>query len=386
MTNAPTDRCAAFPAPSRSAFPVPSRSAYPVPCRVAFRRAIAVCGVALMWTACGGGGGPPAGASTASPADPDAVSSAVDAPDGASVTDAGPGFDSVQGGRATLCSGPRAWESAVRLAGAGDVALLPAFAAALVAAGYHVEDHSDDPPVGVADAGGEGDATAAVPPYVVGRDKLQDAVFLLENGDLVVASACPIDGLDQIRRLDWSLAAAIDVLAAAKGGIAYADKVALWALPTAWYSGKAGIYQRQLLHPALDLNKPHDGTLSCTVGPIAAGFGLIGHADVPSAVGDVVGVETLSVAGVVIAQAETIKTTGPVALFWPLAGLVDGAVSWHVDLMVADASVKWDVGVYRPFVEALFPPAATAALVVSLQGAPPGESRVSRSIAELVLP
>ena len=246
---------------------------------------------------------------------------------------------------------------------------LAKFAAALDEAGY----------LPMHELEGEG------PKYAAGYDKLRDLTMLRPGGHLLVASTCPLDGLAQVRRLDFALAAATELVATLKPGTHYRKQTAWWAIPTSWYGDKAGTYQRQYLPEGIDLNKPMNGTASCTEAPVAAGFGLIGRADEPSTVGDVVAVEKLTVGDEVLAQGDKAKTKTQVALFFDLGdALIAGDVPWKADLLVADASVRPETGIYWAFFEALFD--TTSVLTVSVQGALPGTSRISRAVEVLALP
>lgn len=223
--------------------------------------------------------------------------------------------------------------------------------------------------------------------YAIGFDFLQDAVLLFEDGSLVVASFCALDGLGQVRRLDFGLAAVSPLVDQIAEGGDYAVETARWAKPAAILGEEAGLYQRHYLNESLDLNKPHSGTLAFSRSPGGAAFGIYGHADTPSLVGDVVGVESLVVGGKPVATQEKQTTTGSAVPVWDLTEHAEkGEVPWSFDLLVADASVEWNVGVYFPFVEALFDPGDPAALVVSVQGALPGVTMLSKSLSELPLP
>lgn len=222
--------------------------------------------------------------------------------------------------------------------------------------------------------------------YVVMVSPLGDVTYLLSNGDMVVASACPMESLGQVRRLDFALANAIQVLSKVQG-TDYAEETRRWAMPTAYYSDRAGTYWREYFNESLDLNKVQSGVLSCSTTPNAAAFGVYGHADTPSIVGDVIGVESLVVGGVTIAEDQKQTSNGEVALVWNLMPHIGaGEVAWSVDMLVSDASVGFNVGKYYPFIDALFPSDKQAALIVNIQGTLPGPNRTSRAIAELTLP
>jgi len=235
-----------------------------------------------------------------------------------------------------------------------------------------------------------GDAGPALPPvptvYTAGADALGDVVVLLEDGSLWVASACELDAFAQVRRLDFALAEASRVLAQVTGED-YKVETARWARPTAWYGAKAGTFRRQYLGDGVPFNKSLTGTIAMAASPDDVAFGLYGHADTPSQVGDVVGVDTLVVGGTKIAGAEKVTVTGRAALAWGLVPHVGkGETPWTVNVFIADASLDWSVGVYFPFVDALFPAGAQGSLAVSLQGSLPGQTRVSKAIADIALP
>ena len=272
-------------------------------------------------------------------------------------------------GAAAICKGWLVFRSAVRNADMGADIPLAEFAATLDAAGYLPAHHLD----------------GKVPHYAAGYDKLRDLVVLRDGGEVLVASTCALDNLGQARRLDYALAAAAELVAAHGEGTTLAARTRWWAQPTAWYSQGAGRYQRQYLADGVDLNKPMTGTIAFTEAPLAAGFGLVGSADAPSSTGDVVAIESLTVDGIAVATGEKAKSKAEVALFVDMAAAVGkGELAIGVDLMVADASVRDEVGTYYAFFEALFD--QTAALSVNLQGTLPGASHQSRDIGVLDLP
>lgn len=355
---------------------------------------------------------------------------------GAAVGDAGSLGDAAPTGKGagslnvTYCDPRGGWLSAVRAStGAKDPATLSGFAAALRDAGYSAFFHPGAGP----DAGGGADASAfpadaaadgaGEPPdgpdavagddaapeadaspthdaavdagpkpvgeprvYTAGLDLRSDAVFLLASGDLLVASACPLDRLGQVRRLDFALAAAARLLTAVDHPGDWKQETERWTRPEAFYGAKAGTYWRQYLGDATDLQKPLQGTISLAAAPVGLAFGIYGHADAPSKVGDIVRMNDLTVAGKKLAVGETWPVHDVAALVWDLAAAVAaGELPFTADLLVADASVEWNVGVYRGFFEALFAN-GTAGLGVSMQGALPGVLRVSRAVSELDLP
>ncbi|NUN13196.1 MAG: hypothetical protein HUU55_06120 [Myxococcales bacterium] len=344
-----------------------------------------------------------------------------------------------------FCATATGFHSAVVAVGIAQPEDISAFAAELVANGYAVIHHLPDSPIPpedvvssdtvVADTAENGDvvptADAAAPPaldagpgdvssagdmtsvdavvvpddvvepdagevvwpgediwgeYVVVVSPLGDVTYLLSNGDMVVASACPLDSLGQIRRLDFALAKAVQVLSKVQG-TDYAEETRRWAVPTAYYGDTAGGYWREYFNESLDLNKVQSGVLSCSTTPLAGAFGIYGRADSPSLVGDVIGVESLTVGGITIVQDQKQTSSGEVAMVWNLMPHIGaGEVTWSVDLLVSDASVGFNVGKYYPFIDVLFSSEKQAALIVNIQGTLPGANRTSRAISELTLP
>ena len=282
--------------------------------------------------------------------------------------DGGDGQSTSAGG-AKICKGWRTFRSSVRAEKLGTDIALADFAASLDDANYVPAHNLDGPP----------------PHYAAGYNKLRDLTILTDGGDVMVASTCALDNLGQARRLDFALAAAAELVAGHGKGVTLAQRTAWWARPSGWYTEVAARYQRQYLADGLDLNKPMSGTIACTEAPVAAGFGLVGSADAPSTSGDVVAVESLSVDGVVVASGEKAKSKAEVALFVDFSAAVGkGELPLELDLLVADASIRDDVGTYYPFFEAVFD--QSAALTVSLQGALPGQTYLSRDIDVLALP
>jgi hypothetical protein len=348
--------------------------------------------------------------STAAPA------SSVGFADGASLdgSGAGQGAGSVN---IAMCDRTLGFRSAIRVAtGAKDPALRGQLAAALGDAGYLLA--TDAPDAGAADAedAAEADDAAGVPrlpdssesdglksdagesdteqadiagPSIpteppVAVDLRRDAVFLRDNGDLIVASYCPLDRLGQMRRLDYGLATAARMLTALDKPGDYKTETLRWARPDGIYADQAGLYWRQYIDA--DLTHPLLGTLSLAAKPEALAFGLFGHADVPSQVGDVVRVLTFELGGVKVQGAHTWQITDVAALLWDATVAAQvGEVPFTMDLLVADASVSMHVGAYHAFFEALFPH-GTPGLGVSVQGALPGAIRTTRAITELGLP
>ncbi len=223
--------------------------------------------------------------------------------------------------------------------------------------------------------------------YVIGRDARHDAVLLLENGDLVVASHCPLDRLGQMRRLDYGLATAARLVTLLDHPGDYQLETSRWARPDGIYAERAGFYWRQYVDA--DLSRPIVGTLSLASKPESLAFGLFGHANVPSTVGDVVHVQKFTLDEKTLAGAHTWQVHDTAALLWDLAeGIAAGELPFVLDILVSDASVKAQVGVYHAFFEALFPEGKKDALGLgaSAQGALPGTLKVSRGMWELDLP
>lgn len=264
----------------------------------------------------------------------------------------------------------------------------------------------DAPPAdaegGEADAqGGEADAEADAaeppappsptePPLAV--DLRRDAIFLRPDGQLIVASYCPLDRLEQMRRLDYGLAAVVRAWSALEPGGDYKLETQRWARPDGIYADQPDLYWRQYIDA--DLRHPLIGTVSLVRKPLALAFGLFGHADTPSTVGDVVRVQSFEVAGIALQTAHTWQITDVAALLWDATAAAQaGDLPFTMDLLVADAGVLSHVGVYHAFFEALFaPPTAgspgteTPGLGVAVQGSLPGAIRVARPIQELGLP
>jgi hypothetical protein len=326
---------------------------------------------------------------------------------------------------AALCDPAGGWHSAVRSAtGPKDGTALAQFAATLQTSGYRATYHpglfaadasasdveadagGSDPDAteldATADAGGNSadvglakDATgkdvgttAAVDnrPYVIALDQRNDAVVLMNTGDLYVASACALDRLGQMRRLDFGLADAARLLTALDHPGDWQLETERWARPATIYTEAAGQYWRQYLDDAASLQKPVQGSLSLTGAPLGLAMGMYGHADTPSAVGDVVRLNSLKVAGKVLASGETWPVSQLASLVWDLAAVMAaGELPFRADLLVADASVEWHVGVYHVFFEALFGNGGQG-LGVTMQGSLPGALRVSHALSELDLP
>jgi len=239
------------------------------------------------------------------------------------------------------------------------------------------EDLVEDTGSGSAWAGGE---------YLVALTPLSDLIFVSEDGVMGVASWCAAHNLGQIRRLDYTLADAVNMWAELNGWD-FAAETKKWVDPVAYYTTVAGTYQRSYANDSLDLNESHAGQLSLGGQPTMAGFALYGHADAPSSVGDVVGMDLLQVNQSVIAENDTVTATAQVVRLWDIGDFVgEGENSVVVDPFVQDASINFVVGVYTLFADAVFPDKVSGSLVLTLQGAPPGELVVSKGIDSLMLP
>ncbi|MBM4354913.1 MAG: hypothetical protein FJ109_14185 [Deltaproteobacteria bacterium] len=239
------------------------------------------------------------------------------------------------------------------------------------------EDMVEDTWTGTGWTGGE---------YVVALTPLSDLIFVSEEGVLGVASWCAASNLGQIRRLDYTLADAVSMWAGLAGWD-FAAETKKWIRPVAYYTAVAGTYQRSYANDSLDLNESHPGQLSLGGQPSMAGIALYGHADSPSPVGDVVGVDLLQVNQTVIAENDTVTATAQVVRLWDIGDFVgEGENSVVVDPFVQDASINFVVGMYVLFADAVFPDKVSGSLVLTLQGAPPGELFVSKGIESLSLP
>ncbi len=244
-----------------------------------------------------------------------------------------------------------------------------ALAHALVADGYAGVTATDD--LGL--AGG-----------MAARDERGDWVVLLPNGAVAVASACPLGSLGQVHRLDEALARALRAMATVSGESG-AVLTLRWAWPTAIY-GEGGRYWRQALGEGLDLNAPTNGVLGLG-GDAALGFVLAGASHPGSDAGDVVGIDSLSLGGAVVVEQDKRIVRGSAALRWELPAQPAGQeIDVALDMTVADASLRWQVGTWLPYVEALFTQAEGANLSVSLQGSLGGALRVTQPIAAAPLP
>jgi len=222
--------------------------------------------------------------------------------------------------------------------------------------------------------------------YLVASTQLSDLLFVVESGTIGVASWCPAHSLGQIRRLDYALADALGFWAELVG-LDYASETDIWSQPVAYHTTVGSSYQRSYMNESLDMNEPHGGQLSVSGKPVMAGFVLYGHADAPSAVGDVVGVDLLQLNQAVIAENDTVTVTGQVVRLWdltPFAGEGENVIM--VDPSISDASINWQVGVYHFFAETIFPETLKGSLVLNLQGSPPGKLLVSREISILEIP
>ncbi len=222
--------------------------------------------------------------------------------------------------------------------------------------------------------------------YLIARTPLSDLIFVLADGTIGVVSWCPAHSLGQIRRLDYALADAVRLF----GEIAaydYATETEKWTMPVAYYTAKAGSYQRSYMNDSLTIADRHEGQVSITGKPIMAGFALFGHADAPSQNGDVVGMDLLQVGQKVLAENDTVTLTGQVVQLWDFTAMAgEGEIVVVVDAFVSDAHINGLVGVYRIFADAVFPDSINGSLVLNLQGSPPGKLVVSKDIVDIVLP
>jgi len=222
--------------------------------------------------------------------------------------------------------------------------------------------------------------------YVVALTPLSDLIFLTEEGTLGVASWCPANNLGQIRRLDYTLADAIHIWAELNGWD-YAAETKKWVDPAAYYTTVAGSYQRSYVSESLDLNESHAGQLSVGGKIDMAAVALYGHADSPSNVGDVVGMDLLQIGQSIVAENDTVIASAQVVRLWDISDLVSvGENPITVDPFVQDASINFVVGIYRLFADAVFLDGDTGSVVLALQGAPPGKLVVSKGVDVLALP
>lgn len=222
--------------------------------------------------------------------------------------------------------------------------------------------------------------------YVIARTPLSDLIYVLESGVIGVASWCPAHSLGQIRRLDYTLADAIRIWGQS-AGYDYTKETKGWAMPVSYYTTVAGTYQRSYMNDSLDMNEPHSGQLSISGLPLMTGFALYGHADSPSQVGDVVGVDMLQIGQTVIAENDTVTVSGQVVRLWDITQLAgEGENPIIVDPFVSDASINWQVGVYYFFADAIFPESVHGSFVLNLQGSPPGKLLLSKTTDGLVVP
>jgi len=222
--------------------------------------------------------------------------------------------------------------------------------------------------------------------YVIALTGLNDVIFLVEDGTLGVASWCPIKSLGQVRRLDYTLVDAVRIF----GDLAMYDFIKEtdgWARPVSYYSHEEGVYQRSYMSESLDIDEGHSGQLSISGNPTMAGFALYGHADSPSQVGDVVGVDLLQVGQTKVAENDTVTVSAQVVRLWDISSLIgEGENPVIVDPFVQDASINWQVGRYYFFADVVFPDNIHGSLVMNLQGAPPGKLLISKSVESLAVP
>lgn len=220
---------------------------------------------------------------------------------------------------------------------------------------------------------------------VAGRDERGDWAIVERTGALTVASSCAVAGLGQVHRLDEALARLANLVAPLTGESPVVV-TRRWTWPTAVYEGGGGRYWRQAAGEGLDLNAPTDGALGIGA-PAALGFVLAGASDPGTDAGDVVGIDELAVAGATVVEQDKRVVRGAAALRWPMPALEPGdEVTVRVDLTVADATLRWKVGAWLPYVEALFGSADGAGLSFSLQGSLPGAVKVSQPVSAAGLP
>jgi hypothetical protein len=119
---------------------------------------------------------------------------------------------------------------------------------------------------------------------------------------------------------------------------------------------------------------------------VQAVFALYGQTDAPSAQGDVITLDSLTVAGKSVAAAQKHTVQGPVVLAWSLLPTLQaGEQEWGLKMLIADAGLEWKIGQYRAFVEVLQPD-PKAAFGLTVQGALPGMVKTAREMDEIKLP
>jgi len=224
--------------------------------------------------------------------------------------------------------------------------------------------------------------------YLIARTQLSDLVFVLETGTIGAASWCPAHSLGQIRRLDYALAEAVRLWADTNvASYDYVKETDVWSLPNAYYTAVEANFQRTYMNESLDSKEAHTGKLSVSGKPVMTAFGIYGHADAPSAVGDRVGMDLLQIGQAVVEENYSDTLTGQVVQMWNITNFVgEGENSILVDGFVSDAGLDWQVGVYHFFAEVIFPETVHGSFVMHLQGAPPGKLLSSKPIETLVLP
>ena len=269
-----------------------------------------------------------------------------------------------------ICAPSHGLRSALRTRGtAATQQPLDQVEAALALAGYVAVTRTDD---------------LGLPAAIAAVDERGDLVVVTAGGDLAVASSCALDGLGQVHRLDDALAR---LATATRGTTAATHTLATraWVLPVGIFG--AGRYWRQALPAGLDLNAATDGTLAVTA-DAQLGFVFAGASHPDGAEGDVVGVQSLSLDGQSLIADDTRIVQGPAALRWQLPDQVAGSASVALQLLVTDASLRWQVGTWVPYVEAYFPGDSQDApsLAFTVQGGLPGVIRVARAMTEVDLP
>lgn len=222
--------------------------------------------------------------------------------------------------------------------------------------------------------------------WVIARDARGDIVAVGASGELSVASGCALTNLGVVHRLQDALASALIALGPHAAAGDAAETVRRWAAPQA-VLGDGGLrYWRQDIAPP-DPNPPQRGGLSFVGTPLALGLAIVGASDPGATVGDIVGVDRFALGGVELISQDKTLVRGPGALRWKLpAALTAGDYELDCDLIISDASLRWQVGTWLPHIEGLFPAAAEQGLSLTLQGLLSGPVLVSKPISALALP
>lgn len=222
--------------------------------------------------------------------------------------------------------------------------------------------------------------------WVIARDARGDLVAVGLSGGLGVASGCALTNLGVVHRLQDALAAALVALGPLAAAGDAAETVRRWASPQAIFHDGDLRYWRQDIAPA-DPNLPHRGNLAFVGAPLSLALAIVGASDPGAAVGDIVGVDRFALDGAELISQDKALIRGPGALRWKLpAALVAGDHDLDCDLIVSDASLRWQVGTWLPHIEGLFPAAAEQGLSLTLQGQLSGPVLVSKPISALALP